>query len=974
MPFSSHSRNSSQSSIGSYKKSKENDERLKKACSAAMDTLQTILTVTKDITAVVGGVAPGVQAGIMGALVVLDTVKQTSQNADDIQDLGGRITSLLKIFEEAKASDGLSTPTRERIESVIMKWADHSAEAQKIASRNRAVRFFRNKADANAIGGFIQSINSSLAALEAHAQATAAGLGSVEVKLDSGLTLLQENAHTTTAGISKVESGLHDGLQATAVIGTELGAHAQATATGLSAVEGKIDSGLTALQSHANATAAGIADIQVQVQASNPGIRAFLPPRAAEAAFDCGDRTPCLNGTRTDILELVETWIELGHIGDHAATSEIFWVNGGAGTGKSTIALTVAQTCKDRGILGASFFCSRDSAECSKPKLLFTTIAYQLSLVCDAFGEKVVAAMHSDPDMGIKSLSHQLEKLILEPLNHARDLLPSPCVVIIDALDECGDDSRTHAVLACLSGQVSRLARLRFLITSRPEQNITSVFSSDKLGARVRLNLHEVALATITQDITHFLTESLTGCGLSGDPVSTSDIKAVSECAGGLFIFAATSVRFIMDIKSYSPVAERIASIVKSGSGGRQSLSPYSKLDKLYMQVLAQAFPECDSHTADWFRMVIGAIVLLRDPLSAHDLQALLCSNDQDPKLVDRMLGNMHALILVPEDATKAIRLLHPSFHDFLVDAHRCTAPELVITTAEQHTHLAVVCLHALKKLKQDICNIQDACLLNLEVQDIGTKIRTCLPPWLKYACCHWGSHVAAGQVSDIVLKLLEEFCCNHLLHWLEACSLLGVLRDALLCLAMVQKAIGGHEDARLSSQLLYDCERFTREFFPPISVSALQYGHVAAGKQYHGCEENWGSCVQTMTEHSSYVNSVAFSPDSTKIVSGSDDSIVRVWDVVTGAGLSILEGHSNWVRYVAFSPDSTKIVSGSNNETAQVWDAGTGLVVPTPGSTLMAGSVPITLRRGYFGSLFLVEVNLHQVVAIGPENHEQGD
>ncbi|KZP06441.1 hypothetical protein FIBSPDRAFT_940002 [Athelia psychrophila] len=833
MASPSHSRNSSQSSIGSHKKSKDNNERLKKACSAAVETLQTILELAKDITGVVG-VAPGVQAGIMGALVVLDAVKQTSQNADDIQDLGARITSLLKIFEEAKASDGLSKSTFERIESVIMKWADHSAEAKKIASRNRFVRVLRNKTDANVIGSFIQSINSSLAELElgtmlsieiainenarataagisrleqvtgaigtglaVHAQATAAGLGSVEVKLDSGLTLLQENARTTAAGISRVESGLHDGLQATAAIGTELAAHTQATATGLGNVEGKVDSGLTqtqhigeVLQSHANATATGIADIQVQIQTINPGIRAFLPPRAAEAAFDCGDRTPCLNGTRTDILELVETWIELGHIGDHAATSEIFWVNGGAGTGKSTIALTVAQTCKDRGILGASFFCSRDSAECSKPKLLFTTIAYQLSLLCDAFGEKVAAAMRSDPDMGIKSLSHQLEKLILEPLNHARDLLPSPCVVIIDALDECGDDSRTHAVLACLSGQVSRLARLRFLITSRPEQNITSVFSSDKLGARVRLNLHEVALATITQDITHFLTESLADCGSSGDPVSASDIKAVSECAGGLFIFAATSVRFIMDIKSYSPVAERIASILKSGYGGRQSLSPYSKLDKLYMQVLAQAFPECDSHSADRFRKVIGAIVLLRDPLSARDLQALLCSNDQDPKLVDRMLGNMHALILVPEDATKAIRLLHPSFHDFLIDAHRCTVAELVITTPEQHTHLAVACLHALQKLKQDMCNIQDACLLNLEVEDIDAKIRTCLPPWLKYACCHWGSHLAAGEVSDIVLELLEEFCCNHLLYWLEACSLLGVLRDALLCLAMVQKAI----------------------------------------------------------------------------------------------------------------------------------------------------------------------------------------
>lgn len=75
MPSPFHSKNSSQSSISSKKKPRDNNERLKKACSVAVDSLQTILGLAKDVTAVVGGVAPGVQAGIMGALVVLDAVK-----------------------------------------------------------------------------------------------------------------------------------------------------------------------------------------------------------------------------------------------------------------------------------------------------------------------------------------------------------------------------------------------------------------------------------------------------------------------------------------------------------------------------------------------------------------------------------------------------------------------------------------------------------------------------------------------------------------------------------------------------------------------------------------------------------------------------------------------------------------------------------------------------------------------------------
>ena len=63
------------------------------------------------------------------------------------------------------------------------------------------------------------------------------------------------------------------------------------------------------------------------------------------------------------------------------------------------------------------------------------------------------------------------------------------------------------------------------------------------------------------------------------------------------------------------------------------------------------------------------------------------------------------------------------------------------------------------------------------------------------------------------------------------------------------------------------------------------------------------------------------FSSDGMRIVSGSNDSSVQVWDMVTGVELKELKGHTNWVSSVAFSSDGTQIVSGSYDESVRVWD-----------------------------------------------------
>ena len=71
---------------------------------------------------------------------------------------------------------------------------------------------------------------------------------------------------------------------------------------------------------------------------------------------------------------------------------------------------------------------------------------------------------------------------------------------------------------------------------------------------------------------------------------------------------------------------------------------------------------------------------------------------------------------------------------------------------------------------------------------------------------------------------------------------------------------------------------------------------------------------VGTLHGHFEAVNSVSFSPDGTKVASGSNDDAVKLWDVTTGECLQTLEGHVEEVNSVSFSPDGRKVASGSND------------------------------------------------------------
>ncbi|CEL57291.1 hypothetical protein RSOLAG1IB_12107 [Rhizoctonia solani AG-1 IB] len=116
------------------------------------------------------------------------------------------------------------------------------------------------------------------------------------------------------------------------------------------------------------------------------------------------------------------------------------WINGMAGTGKTTIAHTVCTKLDEACALGASFFCSRVIPECRQAKYIIPSIAYQLARFSVTFHHALDKVLQSDSDAHTRTLVIQYKKLIVEPLLEVKETLPTDFIVVIDALDECENE------------------------------------------------------------------------------------------------------------------------------------------------------------------------------------------------------------------------------------------------------------------------------------------------------------------------------------------------------------------------------------------------------------------------------------------------------------------------------------------------------------------------------------------------------
>jgi len=467
----------------------------------------------------------------------------------------------------------------------------------------------------------------------------------------------------------------------------------------------------------------------------------------------------------------------------------VFWLNGLAGTGKSTIAQTFAQTVFADGKFGASFFCSRDFEDRSNLQAIFPTVAFQLAHQDLHFQKELLQVLKKHPDIRQQSLCVQIEELIVGPLKAAN----IPTLIIIDALDECKDEEPASAILSILSRYVNEIPSVKFFITGRPETRIRTGFRLKPLLPITEVfKLHEVKPESVNNDIKFLFQTQLTeiakersDCSFTEDWPSPDEIDILCKKAAGFFIYASTVVKFVKS-KSHTPTERlnQITSLPQSTSyeGG-------SGIDILYTQVLRQALDDVDTDEEfpSNLRTVLGAVLLVVNPLSVKVLSDLLGVSG-----ISTVLRSLHSLLLVPMDKDDPIRIFHKSFPDFLTDCRRCTDHRFLIDPPIHHTEILLSCLNLMKeRLKRNICELDDLAFLS-EVEDLSACQKDHVGDALGYACCFWTKHLlsipGSGPGVEEVQKVIERFFTTCLLFWIEVLSLIGKLDIGVYALNDIQE------------------------------------------------------------------------------------------------------------------------------------------------------------------------------------------
>ena len=483
----------------------------------------------------------------------------------------------------------------------------------------------------------------------------------------------------------------------------------------------------------------------------------------------------CLPGTREAIIQEICDFLN----NPDEDSPRICLLTGVAGSGKSAVAHSIARLYDEQQRLGSSYCFLRSDIAGRNPQNFFSTIARNLSDHDPQYKFELWQVVKDNVSLRMStSISEQVQRLIIEPGKHLHTI--GPLIIVVDALDECGDQASRRDFLRVFAEQVAENhlpSNLRFLVTARPESDILAALPP---GPHiVHKQMADIPQDVVDGDIKKFVHYSLRAeyTELEATWPNQQWTRLLVHHSQRLFQWASTACKFIMGDGAVGlNIRERLSVLVQKGNN--VGIHP---LDELYRTILSQLFTL--SNARDKFREVMAVVLALKEPLSLTSLSALF---DNDPRIRDiiKPLGSLLDGVL---DEQKPIRPLHTSFRDFLLDDARSST--FHVNLLPRHSlHLGRALLGSMRTmLRFNICDLEDSRLRNAAVPNLTGRVAKAIPPHLAYACQYWMDHL---QDVDRPSELLDEvalFFKNFFPFWLEAISLLAHSSPVLYTVAALK-------------------------------------------------------------------------------------------------------------------------------------------------------------------------------------------
>jgi energy-coupling factor transporter ATP-binding protein EcfA2 len=470
------------------------------------------------------------------------------------------------------------------------------------------------------------------------------------------------------------------------------------------------------------------------------------------------------------LIEDVTQWCRESH-------QRLFLISGMAGTGKSTLIRTIARQINDEGLLAASFFFRQDLDFHRDGSRFVSSIVNQLLTRHPILRPFVAAALDADRDLPGGPFHIQFTKLLKEPLVKAGLL---KLVLVIDALDECTAEDAKMILreLAMLAQEIG----LRIVVTSRPEKHIEdhfAVFPADmrrleticeeETEADIRLFLKECFDSIVKNDAQQPWPQLKAGW-----PTSTTMDELV-QLTKPLFIFAETVIRYV---RGYHDPVKCLTDLLKENRS-----TSLQGMQQVYLPILRKVYRDVEARAKviTTFKTIVGAIVLVQNPLSIPSLGWLL---NIEPGVIHKFLKPLRSVLRIPDDSGSSVSILHKSFKDFLLDQEH----EFRIDNRLTNGALLDQCLRIMNcQLHEDICGMKEPGSERADLQDVGAHIA----PALEYACRYWTSHFEGITESLVAYAdCVYDFLQKKLLHWLEALSWLNCISSAIAHLTKLQSHI----------------------------------------------------------------------------------------------------------------------------------------------------------------------------------------